>query len=137
MKKLFYSIAFVLACSCFSSTAHAQERVLVRSDTATNADTVYATFTIVPSKITSFQVDLNRISGTITTTGIALLQGTTNGTSWVDVNTDTLHLENSAINTKVWPISRTTYTGYRVCVRIPTGTQTSKAVFTYLRRKDE
>jgi hypothetical protein len=136
MKKLFSVLAIVVSAACLS-TAGAQERVSVRSDTALNADTVYATYDVVPSKIVAFQVDLNKLSGTIPTTGIGLLQGTVNGTTWVDVNTDTLKLTNITVNSKVWPIARTTYTGYRICIRIPSGTQTSKATFTYLRRKDE
>ena len=124
-------------CIAVSMAASAQVTQTTYSDTATNADTVYATFNVVPSKVTAFQVDLNRISGTITTSGIGLLQGTVNGTSWVDVNTDTLKLANQATNTKAWTITGTSYKGYRVCIRIPSGTQASKATFSYLRRSDE
>jgi hypothetical protein len=133
MKKFLFFLLATLAII----TTEAQTRLSVRSDTLVNADTAYATFSSVPSKIKSFQLDLNRISGSISTSGYALLQGTINGTSWVDVNTDTLKLANAATQTKVWLITSTNYAAYRACVRIPTGTQTSRAIFTYLRRNDE
>ncbi|HMO63303.1 MAG TPA: hypothetical protein PKC39_14555 [Ferruginibacter sp.] len=133
MKKLFLFIATAFAIQ-FSK---AQETLTKLSDTLSNADTVYITFTGAPSKIKAFQLDLTRLSGSISTSGIALLQGTVNGISWVDVNTDTLKLTNTALQTKIWTLTSNNYTSYRACIRIPAGTQTSRARLTYLRRRDE
>ncbi|MDP1812341.1 MAG: hypothetical protein Q8K66_13145 [Sediminibacterium sp.] len=138
MKKLLFLLLTVITLQ-----SSAQTTGKAYSDTTANADTTYATFTVVPSNIMSFQIDLYKLTGTIATSdyasvaGYALLQYTNTGETWFDLNTDTLKFTNKDINSKTWELTKTSYLSYRVVIRIPTGTVTTKATLTYCRRPDE
>lgn len=134
MKKF---LLFLIAALTFAVAAQAQstgKRTISAKDTNTNATTTYVTYAGVGEKVKSFQVAVTKISGTVA--GTCLLQGTVDGTNWVDVNTDTLTLANQTTNTKVWIISATSYYSYRLKFTT-TGTQVSSAIFTIMRRPEE
>lgn len=110
------------------------DRIVSATDTNTNATTTYVTFASIKSKVKSFQATVTKISGTVA--GTVLLQGTIDGSAWVDLNTDTLTLANQATNTKVWTITSTSYNSYRAKFTT-TGTQVSYMTLAYMRRPDE
>jgi hypothetical protein len=137
MKKILFVLAIAAALFVTSSvTNEASAQVvttaaLAAGDTATNADTVYKTFSTVEDGIVCFQAKVTKISGTVA--GHVILQGTVDGTNWQNVNTDTLTLTDVATQIKIWPVDHGYYKGYRVRI-ITSGTQASVITFARLRR---
>lgn len=142
MKKfLFGAILFISALALTLAPAFAQnvsskpERVVkVSTDTSTNADTVAVTFSGLSGDVKSFQATVTKLSGTAA--GGVYLQGTINGSDWVNIGTNDTLVVNATSQTKVWTLSATSYHSYRAWYKT-TGTQTSVISFSYLRRPDE
>lgn len=134
MKKILFGL--LIAAISLITVAKAQTTKKVTGDTLTNSDTAYITFTAIGSRLKAIQPSLTKLSGTVA--GTVLLQGTVDGTNWVNVNTDTLTLSNTpTINTKVWLITAGTgYTSYR-CRFYTSGTSTALAKAAWLRRTDD
>ena len=98
---------------------------MVGTGTLTNADTVALTQTVngVYNTI-SVQVVTTKYSGTLT--GTAILQGSVDGTNYVNINTDTLTFTTGTTNTKVWVLEGTSFKYYKVNC-ITTGTVSAQA----------
>lgn len=143
MKKFLLGL-LIATTTLFTATVPTQQSVaqstkkVVCADTSTNADTTIVTFNPIGSNVVGIQATVKRLTGTAT--GIVLLQGTIDNLTWVDVNTDTLTVStsSSSVNaSRVWPITRTTYTGYRCWFKNTSSSTTSLLTGTVLRRPDE
>jgi hypothetical protein len=113
MKKLLFAICIM----CFAYAASAQTTLTNSADTITNSTTVYATSAKQNTAFdrVSIQPVYTKLSGTVS--AYALVQGSIDGTNYVDINTDTLALANQTTNTKIWVLEKTPYLYYRVkCV---------------------
>jgi uncharacterized membrane protein len=130
VKKLIFLLMSVLG---LLSVAQAQTPISSKAtgDTATDATTKYVSTGVAFKDMVGIQVIVTKVSGTVA--GTVLLQGTIDGTNYVDVNTDTLTLTNQATNTKVWALSSVPYRIYRVKLTT-TGTQVSIPSIAWLRR---
>lgn len=111
MKKLL-SLAFILA----FSLSFAQNKVwtMTRSgDTITNTGTDHLDVTLSSyAKTVSIQAVVTKLSGTVAGTG--LLQGSIDGTNFVNIGTDTLKNTDQTTNTKLWVIDNSPYLYYRI-----------------------
>lgn len=128
MKKLL----FILLAAVAMITAKAQVRVVSLPDTNVNAVTSYINYNTVQSKVKAFQASVKKVSGTVA--GKVYLEATVDGGQWVKL--DSLVLTDVAAQTKVFPISATSYNSYRANFST-TGTQVSYLIFSMLRRPDE
>jgi len=118
MKKLLSIYVLMLLAGC----VFAQNSPVTMTGTATltNADTVELSQTVKGVYETiSFQPVITKYSGTVA--GTVLLQGSVDGTNFVNLNTDTLTLTNVTTNTKVWTVEGSNYYYYKV-LAITTGT---------------
>ena len=107
---------------------------VVSVDTLENAETQYITFNPMASKLSAIQVTVKKVNGTVA--GKVYLEGTIDGNY---VTLDSLTLSDQSINTKIFTISKsvgTAYLGYRAKFAT-TGTQTSTAGASWLRRTDD
>lgn len=130
MKKfLVLFIAMFVAFSAIHVQAQSTKKV-VGAASINTAGTII-TFQYTPSKLFAVQASVAKTSGTIA--GKVYLQGTIDG-NWV--NLDSLTLSDQATNTKIFPITRTSYLSYQLSY-VPTGTQQSVLTGSYLRRTDE
>lgn len=114
MKK-FLSVLLIAALAFIAPQANAQSSVLVSStDTLTNADTVYISLPTATGGYyaVGIQAVVTRVSGTAA--GTAIIQGSLDGTNYVDIGTDTLTFSNAVTNTKVWAITPSVYQYHRV-----------------------
>ena len=136
MKKIILFSFFALIGMLTFNNAHSQNnnnperKIIVSADTSKDVDTVIVQIPGIGSNVKSFTVSVNRLSGN-PNGGIVLLQGNNDG-NWFDINTDTLIVTNKAVNTKMWPISRTNYYSYRAWYK-SAGTQTSTISLTSFR----
>lgn len=130
MKKYLFLLSLFLL--SLSICTNAQTRVVSAADTNTNAASSYINYNSVASKVKGFQATVGKVSGTVA--GKVYLQGTIDGIAWVTL--DSLALTDVAIQTKVFPISSTSYNSYRAYFST-TGTQKSYLKFSVLRRSDE
>lgn len=126
---LFLLSLFLLS---LSICTNAQTRVVSTADTNTNAASSYINYNSVASKVKGFQATVIKVSGTVA--GKVYLQGTIDGIAWVTL--DSIALTDVATQTKVFPISSTSYNSYRAHFST-TGTQKSYLKFSVLRRSDE
>jgi hypothetical protein len=139
MKKIFialFAFAICFAVSTANNTAHAQvykTRTLAAGDTASNATTIYLTKAAIEDGIVAIQAKVTKISGTVA--GTVWLQGSIDGTNFETISTDTLALANQTTNFKIWTISKTNYSSYRIKVTT-SGTQASVATLSWLRRHE-
>ena len=112
--------------------ANAQStRKVTQPDTSINGVGSIVTFSSMPSKLVAITGTVAKISGAVA--GKFYLEATVDG-QWNKL--DSLTLVDQAVNTKTFPIARTTYLSYRINY-VPTGTQTSRLTATYIRRTDE
>lgn len=114
MKK-FLSVLLIAALAFIAPQANAQSSVLVSStDTLTNADTVYISLPTATGGYyaVGIQAVVSKVSGTVA--GTAIIQGSLDGTNYVDIGTDTLTFTNVTTNTKVWAITPSVYQYHRV-----------------------
>jgi hypothetical protein len=114
MKKLL-SVLLIAALAFIAPQANAQSSVLVSStDTLTNADTVYISLPTATGGYyaVGIQAVVSKVSGTVA--GTAIIQGSLDGTNYVDIGTDTLTFTNVTTNTKVWAITPSVYQYHRV-----------------------
>jgi hypothetical protein len=133
MKKLLFAS---LAIVCLATTAIAQKPFRTVKDTVinTNADTSNVTISNVEGGLKGLQATVIKTSGTVA--GRVILQGSIDNVAWVDVNTDTLTLSNTASQSKVWAITNASYMSYRVEF-ITSGTQVSYIIFSAVRRPED
>lgn len=132
-------ILFLLSMALFTLISVQAQRVptaVTRSissfDTLTNVDTSAINYNSIGSHVKGFQATVTKVSGTVA--GKVYLQGTIDGYAWVTI--DSLTLSNQATNTKIFPITATTYNSYRSNA-ITSGTQVSVLTLAVLRRQDE
>jgi hypothetical protein len=112
----------LLASSVFSQNVAV---VMATTQTLTNSDTADLTLTVSGVyRTTSIQAVVTKYSGTVTGTGI--IQGSIDGTNYLDINTDTLTLANQTTNTKVWVLEGSMFKYYRLRI-ITTGTSSVQA----------
>lgn len=116
MKKLLFALTIALTLSVFmTESVKAQSSVLVSStDTLTNADTANISLPTATGGYyaVGIQAVVTKVSGTAA--GTAIIQGSLDGTNWVNIGTDTLTFANQTINTKVWAITPSVYQYHRV-----------------------
>lgn len=127
MKKLLFILLAVIA-----TCANAQKREVSVKDTNTNAVTSYVNFNSVASRVKAFQASVTKVSGTVA--GKVYLEATIDGSQWQKL--DSLVLSDVTTQTKLFPISATSYNSYRANFTT-TGTQVSYLIFSMLRRPDE
>jgi hypothetical protein len=112
MKKLILLGIF----SVFALGSFAQNSIvtMVGSDTIVNTanDTVYQNV-LGTYETVALQAVVTKLSGTVTTT-FAYIQGSIDGTNYVNLNTDTLTCTQQTTNTKVWVIENSNYTWLRI-----------------------
>ena len=132
MKKILLLLAFAgtFVCSAFESNAQGgQVYTLTQSgDTVTNTETEYLTMTVSSNWETlTFQYVAVKLSGTVA--GTATLQGSLDGTYWIDI--DTFTNTNVATQTFATYLTPAKFKYYRLKC---TGTGTMAArVYAYMR----
>lgn len=128
MKKLFLLLTF----SAFTMLSFAQSQpnntaspMTVSGDTIINGGTRTATLkSTLKFDVVAIQAVITKVNGTVG--GNALLQGSLDGLTYVNVSTDTLKSTNVTTNSKIWKVEPSPYLYYRVSA---TGTGTMKALF--------
>lgn len=98
-----------------SSSALAQKPVAV-TPTKTSLSSTDTAYSVIPltspvDKIT-LQAIVTKTSGTVA--GNVVVQGSLDGTNYVNISTDTLTLANQSINTKIWTFDKRAYYHYRL-----------------------
>lgn len=127
MKKLF----LLLALSAFTMLSFAQSQpnntaspMIVSGDTVINTGTRTATLKSTSKfDVVAIQAVITKVNGTVG--GYAILQGSLDGLTYVNVSTDTLKLANVTTNSKIWLVESSPYLYYRESV---TGANTMKAL---------
>ena len=111
MKKLLFLLVAMIA----MITVDAQKAVF----TMTGSDTIVNTASVSVSQTYSseygnvaFQAVVTKVSGTVA--GTVLLQGSLDGTNYVDISTDTLSLTDVATQSKLWSVDANPYKYYRL-----------------------
>lgn len=100
-------------------------------DTITNTGTDHVDYQVKYNyQDVSFQAKVTKISGTLTSSAAALLQGSIDGINFKDITTDTLQLSDVTTNTKIWVIAASPYAYYRIAF-VGAGTM-SASVFGYM-----
>lgn len=111
MKQFVTIIAVIAAVFSFCNNSNAQVHepitVIKTGDTlnATN-DTVYINLMSVPNGLTSVEINISKVSGTLA--GSARLQQSNGGSIWYDAGSsinDTLAIGNTATQGKLWSIT--------------------------------
>lgn len=125
-------ILIIVIAALFAIGANAQIRTVSAADTNTNAVTTYVNYNAVASHVKSFQTTVTKVSGAVA--GVIYLQATVDGIAWVTI--DSLTLSDQVVNTKIFPITSTSYNSYRSQF-ITTGSQVSYLKMAVLRRPDE
>lgn len=92
----------------------------------TTPDYVVVTPTLFYEQI-SFQAVVTKVSGTVA--GYAVIQGSNDGTNYLDVNTDSLLMTNVTTNTKVFVLTYNSHLHYRIKF-VGSGTMSAK-IFGY------
>lgn len=130
MKKI---LILLTICSLAFANADAQKKEVSIKDTLANTDTSSLIVKGMGSKLKSFEIDANKISGTVSCT--IYLQGTVTGITWFNI--DSLVMANTAgTQTKLIKFTSTDYYSYRTYA-ITSGTQSFSYSYGYLRRSDE
>ncbi len=119
-------------CSMVNAQKLGYSTIIQSKDTATNADTVAINLFDVGSHLTSVQVTVIKVSGTVA--GKVYLQGSNNNVNWITL--DSLTNSDQLYNTKAFIFSNTSYNSYRSLYN-STGTQRSVLQVAYVNRKDE
>ena len=123
----------MLAVIATTTASQAQIRLQSKLDTLTNADTSLLNFNAIGSKVKSFEINALKISGTVA--GKVYLQGTVDGSNWLNVDSLVL-ADQAAIQIKTVLPTVTSYYSYRTKC-ITTGTQSFSVQFFAVRRPDE
>lgn len=130
MKRIVFALCLSM---CLACVGHAQQTMFVSKATNTNTDTSYISVKLPGFyNVVSFQAVQTKSSGTVA--GYALLQGSLDGTNFVNISNDTLTLANQAINTKIWTLSNSPYTHYRIAMRTSNGVSVPSGF--YVARKE-
>jgi hypothetical protein len=138
MKKLIlflsFSILVATVCNAQATTTNKKVAADTLSTTASAAnDTI--TLKALPSDVTSIQATLTKLSGTISTSGTAILQESNDGVAWVATGMDTLTFANQTYNTIMWKfMDQAPSAHYRILFTMPSSTQSSVASATYCIR---
>lgn len=114
MKKLM-AVLLIAVFAFIAPSAQAQSSVLIVStDTLSNTDTAYISLPQATGGYyaVGIQAVVSKVSGTVA--GTAIIQGSLDGTNYVDIGTDTLTFTNVTTNTKVWAITPSVYQYHRV-----------------------
>lgn len=120
MKKFIFSI--VMFCFAFIGSTTAQTVNFTGTDTVVNTGTKNISLSVSGAYNTgAFQVVITKIDGTVA--GNAILQGSVNGTNFVNI--DTLATSNVATQTKIFTENPVKYPFYRVSY---TGSGTMRAI---------
>ena len=124
MKKL---ISLFVLSLLFTLQIFAQNAVITMTgsgDTVKDAGTDYVQLQVQRYyKSVSIQAVATKVGGTVD--GTALLQGSNDGTNFVNMNTDTLDLTDVTTNTKIWVVNGSPYSRYRITF-LGVGTDTFK-----------
>jgi ABC-type maltose transport system permease subunit len=113
--KNFIAVLLIAVFAFIAPNVQAQSSVLVPStDTLTNTDTAFISLPTATGGYyaVGIQAVVSKVSGTVA--GTAIIQGSLDGTNYVDIGTDTLTFSNVATNTKVWAITPSVYQYHRV-----------------------
>jgi hypothetical protein len=117
MKNILTLIIVFIASLTFSQgtvTAMKSNYSLI-SDTVVNTGTAYVQVQSVKVNYQmAVQAVVTKLTGTVA--GYTLLQGSLDGTNFLDLNTDTLTNTNQTTNTKIWIIDGNPYLYYRLLV---------------------
>lgn len=137
MKFKFIITALLAICTVASFDAAAQSAspqkyTKVSSDTTVNEDTTYVNFNELYNDVVSLTATVDSLSGTIG--GTVWLEGRINET-WYLASTDTLALQDQALNEIVWPLTSLPYVDYRGKYISTESSQTSLLKLTYNRRE--
>lgn len=114
MKKLL-SVLLIAALAFIAPQVNAQSSVLISStDTLNDVETVNIALPTATGGYyaVGIQAVVTKVSGTVA--GTAIIQGSLDGTNWVNIGSDTLTLSNVTTNTKVWAITPSVYQYHRV-----------------------
>ena len=132
-KKMKKFILGLIACLMISTYADAQVTTMTgTNDTVVNAGSKTLTLKQVGYYTVSVQAVVTKISGTVG--GYAILQGSIDGTNYVNISTDSLKMTNVTTNSKIWVVQPSGYLWYRVLV-VGTGTMAAKVAGTLMYRK--
>jgi len=109
----------------FSLAQNSVTSMTGNGDTITNTGNDYVLVNVLGTYETvSLQAVVTKLTGTVTST-FAYVQGSIDGTNFVNLNTDTLTCTQQTTNTKVWVIEGSNYLWYKI-VFDGGGTQTSR-----------
>jgi hypothetical protein len=132
---LFIAIMFSLAVHVTAQTSLSSDNpysYTKTGDTLVNADTVMLQLVRYDNGLASIQPIVTKVSGTVA--GYALLQATNDGSTWTNVNTDTMKLADQPVNcSKLWK-DVSSYRDIRVLF-ITTGTSVCVPSIAYTRRQ--
>ena len=109
------AVLLIAVFAFIAPSAQAQSSVLIVStDTLSNTDTAYISLPQATGGYyaVGIQAVVSKVSGTVA--GTAIIQGSLDGTNYVDIGTDTLTFTNVTTNTKVWAITPSVYQYHRV-----------------------
>ena len=131
MKKIFSFIVLSLLVLQLGAQSVNQVTTMTGSgDTITNTGNDYVLANVLATYETvTLQAKLTKLTGNVATV-FAYLQGSVDGTNFVNLNTDTLDCTDQTTNTKCWVVGGSSYLWYKI-VFDGGGTQTSR-VYGYL-----
>ncbi len=129
MKKLIFLLMFGLFGAFFATDANAQllRTVVPTKDSCVNTDNTSITVTPTSNNAVAFFVTAEKVSGTVA--GSAKLQGSLDGTNWVDIGS-AQNFTDVATNTFVFEPTKLSWPRYRIYVAT-TGTCKIKPIRGY------
>lgn len=129
MKKLLIISSFVFG-SLVANSQNVVSTMTGSGDTITNTGDDYVIANVLGTYETvTLQAKLTKLTGDVSSV-FAIVQGSVDGTNFVNLNTDTLDCTDITTNTKCWVIHGSSYLWYKI-VFDGAGTQTSR-VYGYL-----
>lgn len=142
MKKLLFALIAVVTFNAITPDAvqaqspevfNASRDAKIKKDTIVDTDTARLYFNNIESSVKSFEILVQKISGTVA--GKVYLQGSNTGWLYAD-NIDSLTCANQSQNFKHVNITATNYLSYRIYYPT-TSTQICVVYFAVLRRPDD
>lgn len=118
-KKLLYALLLIVASTVFAvvatTSAHAQilKTVVPTKDSCVNVDNTSIIVTPTSNNVVAFHFKATKVSGTVA--GSAKLQGSIDGTNWVDIGS-AYTLTDVANNVAVFEPSKLSFVHYRIYV---------------------
>jgi hypothetical protein len=129
MKRILFAL---ILCAGFIG-ANAQQPMTASKAANTNADTSYLTVKLTGFyDVLSFQAVQTKTSGEVA--GYAVLQASIDGSNYVDISADSLTLADVAVNTKMWTLTNSPYTHYRIAMRTSNGVSAPKGYYVARKR---